>query len=250
MDSQHDDQHDEHQGPDSPPEGARATDNGGPAVGPQVIATDDPSINSEFAYLSDPKGDPDQAMVIEASTSRIRESHGSIIPRVYTGVVEHVRPPHERSDSGKRQQEGKKSGEEKGARTRPGTGRARQEGRGQTQAGPQARSRRIRRPRRGPAGPAGQAPSLTRILLFSGLVSLVFGMIGGWSYSYFFGSSQSDDQQGSDQGSGSSKKSDSSDKGSDKGSDSAVRFGLRQGVPQARPGVGAEDRRRGGREGR
>jgi hypothetical protein len=220
-DDQHDDRHDEHQEPDSssrtdsPPGGERAGGNGESAAGPVVVTATDPSINSEYAYLTDRVGDPDQAMVIEASTSRIRESHGAVIPRVYAGVVEHVPSPPERSS------DSDKPGDEKGrkgsngadahsGKDRPKPGQSLKKDQGAS--GGRGKDRRGRQAR---------APSMTRILLFSGLVSLACGMIGGAGYSHFFGSSRSDDQKGSgsSKDSGSNRKSDSSDSGSDMGSD-------------------------------
>jgi hypothetical protein len=209
---------------DSPQAGAQAAGNGEPTTGPQIITTTDPSIHSEYAYLTDQMADPDQAMVIEASTSRIRESHGSVIPRVYTGDVEHVRPPNERSsDSGKPQ------GDEKADRPRDDKEHKGSNGADAHSGKDGPRPRPSPRKDQGPSGGRGkdprgrpaQAPSLTRILLFSGLVSLVCGVIGGAGYSHFFGSSRSDDQKGSGSSkeSGSNKKSDSSDTGSDKGSE-------------------------------
>ncbi len=194
-----------------------------------MIATTDPSINSEYAYLTDQVSDPDQAMVIEASTSRIRESHGSVIPRVYTGVVEHVAPPHERADSGKRQRDEKsdKAGDEKGSKGSNGPDQ--RSGKNGHSRKNESKGGQDRKKAPGESGGKGkdqrgrqaQGPSLTKVLLFSGIVSLVCGVIGGAGYSYFSGSSKSDDQKGSgsSKDSGSSKKSDSSDSGSDKGSD-------------------------------
>jgi hypothetical protein len=45
--------------------------------------------------------------------------------------------------------------------------------------------------------PPANPPSMTKILLFAGLVALVCGMAGAWGMSYFMGPSKSDDQQAS-----------------------------------------------------
>jgi tetratricopeptide (TPR) repeat protein len=65
-----------------------------------------------------------------------------------------------------------------------------------------------------------QPPSLTRTLVFSGIVALICGVVGAWGYSYFFGSSSSGDEKTSGK-SGSSKGADSS-KGSDSGKGSGA----------------------------
>jgi len=60
-------------------------------------------------------------------------------------------------------------------------------------------------------GSAKQGPSLKKILLYSGLVALVCGVLGAFGYSYFFGGSgKSDDKKSSSKSSGSSKDSGSS----------------------------------------
>ena len=46
-------------------------------------------------------------------------------------------------------------------------------------------------------GQSVRAPSLTRILLFPGVVALVCGVAGAWGYWYFFGSAKSGDQKSS-----------------------------------------------------
>jgi tetratricopeptide (TPR) repeat protein len=62
-------------------------------------------------------------------------------------------------------------------------------------------------------GRSGQAPSLTRMLIYCGVMALVCGLVGAWAYSSFFGSGKSGDHKSS----GKDTKSDK-DSGPDKGS--------------------------------
>ncbi len=195
-------EHDEQQGTDPPQDGERATGNGGPEA-PQVIGTDAPLITKGPAYQSDWTSHPDRTMVVQ--TNRIREPNEAFNPNFVMVPIESDRSPPDRSGAGDGEGKVKYGEHEKGE---PGKGRKNQAGQEGDEAG--------KRPEQQRSQPA-QPPSLTRVLLFSGIVSLVCGVVGAWGYSYFFGSEKSGEQKSSGKSSGSSKGSRSSGSSSSSG---------------------------------
>src|SRR5262249_8115246 len=94
----------------------------------------------------------------------------------------------EKGQTGSEDNQGKKSGEDAG-----GPGKSSQQNKGDSP----------------------QTPSLMRILIYSGIVALVCGIIGAGGITYFFGGSRSEDEKGESSGSskgGSSKGGSSSSK--------------------------------------
>jgi hypothetical protein len=200
-------EHREPQGSESPQECGRATGKGKPEA-PQVIGTDAPLIALGPAYQSDWKSHPDRTMVIE--TSRIHETNDAYNPNFIMVPIE-TRPPS---------QDGHGAGNEEGKVTIGEQGKGRKSLAGQEGEAREAPpdSQRDRNDEGNKSGrrhemervqPA-QSPSLTRVLLYSGIMSLVCGIVGAWGYSYFFGPEKSGDQKSSGKSSGSSKGSESS----------------------------------------
>jgi tetratricopeptide (TPR) repeat protein len=190
---------------DAPPDRESTTGNGGPGEAPQVIETDDPIITSGPTPNPDWQGDPDQITVIE--TSRIRGPVEAINPNLVLVPVESA-PPRDKPSGRTREEKAQNHEGEKGRNDEGKKDSHRNE------SGAQGKNQ---------PGQTSQAPSLMRMLLYTGLVALVCGVAGAWGYSYFFGPSKSDDQKSSGKDSDSSKGSDagkdseSSDQKSDRG---------------------------------
>ena len=221
MSPQNHDEHEKHQGSDSSPGRASTTGDGGQAADPQVIGTNDPVMTSGPSYRSEWKEHPDSNMVIE--TSRIREPDEARTPDLVMVPVEYDPTPHNRSDAKDGKEKGDGNGKEKGRKDGERSDGHAKQGESKPEQGHHDRDESDDR-HGGDRGQPALAPSLTRILLFSGLVALVCGVVGAWGYSYFFGGkSKSEDQKqsssggkksggGSEQGkSGSGKKSKGSD---------------------------------------
>jgi hypothetical protein len=140
-------------------------------------------------------------MVIE--TSRVEQQGESSTSTPDLVPAEHAPPDHDRGSSG-----GKEEGKGRGRHDREEPGEhARKVG------APNERRHRDGSDKvqteSGDRGHLAQAPSLTRVLLYSGLVALVCGVVGGWGYSYFF-SSKSEGKEFSDKHANSKELSDSS----------------------------------------
>ncbi len=193
---------DPHQGSDPPRDGKYAAGDGGPEA-PQVIGTDAPLIASGPASRPDWADHPDRNLVVQ--TSRIREPNQAFTPNFIMVPVESGQPPRDRSGAGYGGERVDEGEQEKGPK-----GRAGPEAQGQkAQPGSRgdhngARDRSGERPQ-DERGRTAQAPSLTRIGLFSGIVALVCGIAGAWGYSYFFGPDKSKDQKSSGKESGAGK---------------------------------------------
>ena len=221
MEPRDDKEHEEHRGHDSPPEGEHATRNDDQSSSPQVIGTDDRAITPGPANDPDGISHPDRTMAIE--TSQIRGPDEAFNPHFVMVPIESDRPPRDRSGAGDGGKRANENGEEKGRKSQGGQdGHAQKdqsnpkEDRNDDQDGSGDRHEEKKR------GHSSQTPSLTRILLYSGLVALVCGIAGAWGYSYFFGSTKSGDQKSSGRDSNSGKDSDSNKKSdSSKSSDSS-----------------------------
>src|SRR4051794_2802158 len=210
MESPTNEEKDEPRSSGSPQESeqARGSGNGGPESGPKPIRTDDPLISSDPGSDSYAKAQSSGTTVIE--TSRIRGPNEAFNPNFVMVPIESPQPRPERS--------GNRDGSN--SRKRDEEDRGKSEGRHEEKH-----------------GRSSQAPSMTRILLYSGIVALICGMVGAFGYSYFFGSksgaksssgndsgssNSSSSSKGSDSGGGSGSSSDSSssnDSGSTKNSD-------------------------------
>jgi len=230
-------QPDEQPSSEPTPGGERENRNGGrPTAGPPAIETTDPLVRSGPASRSRQMIEPDGNMVIE--TNRIREPDAASTPTYVMVPVEIERSARSRSDAG------------------GGEGRAKERNSGKDREGhdnpsskdDESHSHQDRDHDRGESGErhtkdqgkASQPPSLTRILLYAGIVSLVCGVVGALGASYFFGSGKSSDQKSASKGSSSSGGSDS-DKGSDSsgGSDSGSGSGGGAGSkPRSGPSTG------------
>ena len=171
--------------------------------GAQVIGTDDPAIHSGPASRNEWEKEPNKTMVVE--TTRIREPDESRGPDVLMVPVKY------------------EGGSRPAPRGNDGDGESKASRRGDRY------DDRNRRDRDEDREDASEAPSLMMTLLFTGLVALVCGMVGAAAYSYFFGSSRSDDSQSSGQNAQSknstSSKSSSSQKSSGSGSGSMADSG-------------------------
>jgi tetratricopeptide (TPR) repeat protein len=187
----------ERQGSDSPSQSGHATGAAGPSASRQVVGTDDPDIMPGSSDNPDWINQPDQTMAIE--TSRIRGPNEAFHPNFVMVPIESKRPRDGSSESGDKGKGGDKGGGEQG-------------GKGPEKAGDRREDEKREK--------SSRAPSLTRVLLFSGIVSLVCGVVGAWGYSYFFGSSKSGDEKSSSKSSQSGKSSGGASKGSDSGKDS------------------------------
>jgi tetratricopeptide (TPR) repeat protein len=131
---------------------------GPPGARPQVIGTDDPAIATGSAPSPDWASGPDRPMVIE--TNRITESNGGANTKlVMVSVPTPIPSAPPRGDSGEPKEKPKNKGDE--------TANQKDKDKKHTT----------------------QGPSLTKILLYAGLVALVCGVAGAWAYSHFFGSS-------------------------------------------------------------
>ncbi len=198
MESPSNKEKDEPREPDSPRESEHARGEGRHQTGSQPIRTDDPLISSEPGSGSNARAHPSGTTIIE--TSRIRGPNEAFNPNFVMVPIESPQPREQRS--------GNENGGQSANERQKGNGRKGQDDEG----GSDDRHDKKH-------GQPSQAPSLTRILLYSGIVALVCGVVGAWGYSYFFGS-KSGDKSSSGNGSGSSQSS-SSSKGSDSGSDSS-----------------------------
>lgn len=198
--------HDENQGAESHPEHQPASGAGRSADAPLTIATDDPVITTPKTFNPDWAGDPDQTMSVK--TSQIRGPNEALNPNfvMVPVAVERPRP----GGSGHKGGEVDKS-EEKSRRKES------EEEVNDKRDEDEAKRDHDDSRERHDAQHANQAhgPSLTRTLLYAGVVALICGVVGAWGYSYFFGSKKQDDQKTSGKSSGSSKDSGSS---SDSGS--------------------------------
>jgi hypothetical protein len=228
MESPDHEEHVEHQASDSPPEGEQQTRHGGPAAVLPAIGTAEPLVRSGPAAISEQMNDPAGTMVIE--TNRIREPNAAFTPSFVMVPVEFDRPRHARSDTGDGGANGHESDENAKENQDKKGGKNGGPEEGNSKKKPDSHSRQDRNDDQGAShdhrsaaqGQSGHAPSLTRMLLFSGVVSLVCGLVGALGYSYFFGSGKSSDQKSSSKSSDSSKGSDSSgDSSSGSGSDSS-----------------------------
>ena len=185
-----------------------------------VIGTNDPGVASGPADRPEWKRHPDRTMVVE--TNRVRESDD---PRTPGAVI--VPFEYDRSDD-----EGQEGAEDEGAKS--GT---KENGKGQPDhhekpGGPGDR-------RKEGLGQPAQGASMTRVLLFSGLVALACGVAGAWGYMHFFGASKSGDQKSSDKSSGSGRGSESSDKGS--GSDSGDKSDSKKEPAEGKSSLAGKD---------
>ncbi len=213
MDSPKDDQDRERRASDAPPQDQPSTGKSGSGEGSQPITTGDPLISSEPLAGSPESGHPAETTTIE--TSRVRGPNEAFNPNFVVVPVEAPQPRQARSQasaggepSQQSQQKGQKSHEgkdEKGGQKKHNGKEGHDHERGRSD---------------GQHGHSGQ-PSLTRILIYAGIVALVCGIAGAWGYSYFFGPEKggkdsSGKSSASSGGSGSSSGSSSSD-GSDSG---------------------------------
>ncbi len=196
---------DPHPRSDSPRRGEDAPDDGVPAAAPQVVATDDPAVASGPVFPHGSGGPSERTTVIE--TSRIRGPGEAFNPNPVVVPVESSPPPRGRDGAG--------GGGGTAGNSDKAPSDAKREGKGGREGG----SDHLGKP-----GHPAQGPSLTRILLYSGVVALVCGVAGAWGYSYFFGSSKSGDEKSSGRESGSKKGSEShEDSGPGQDSDSSKR---------------------------
>lgn len=214
MESQNNEENDAPKASDSPQQGEPASERRGPETASKPIRTDDPLITSEAGPGSRSMAHPSGTTVIE--TSRIRGPNEGYSPNFVIVPVESPQPRQERSsdDGGDDKEQDRQKG--KGRKNQAGKNSSSKKGKdddGDDDNGGESGGHREAK-----HGQSGQAPSLTRILLYSGIVALVCGIAGAWGYSYFFGS-KSGDKSSSGNDSGSSKSSTSS-KGSDSGSSS------------------------------
>ncbi len=213
MEPQENKEHEDEQGSDSPHQGEPNTGNSAAAPGPPVIETDEPGWISQ----------PERTMAIE--TSRIRAPSATLNPNILIVPVESDGPQRDRSRAKNGGGKANEYGQEEGRNSEAG-----QAGNGTNDQSSPKKNHKEDQDGSGnrrdvPRGQSGQAPSLTRTLLFSGLVALVCGVVGAAGYSYLFGSSKSTEEKSAGKGSDSDKGSDSSKgsksgKGSDPGSNS------------------------------
>jgi tetratricopeptide (TPR) repeat protein len=201
-------QHPEDQTPEPSREGEQPGGNGVATEGNPPVKTDDPIVSSGPSYLSDWKRNPDSSMVIE--TSRIREPDHASQPALLMVPVEYGQKQRSNGRGKENGQKASKPGDQGVKKEAPRSEKAHQQGDGSDDS------------HGGGGGTPAKSPSLTRMLIYCGVLSLVCGIIGAAGYSYFFGSSKSDDKTSSGKKSDSSKGS-SSSKGSDagKGSDAS-----------------------------
>ncbi len=190
---------------DSPPQGDPEKGNNRSETGPRVIGTDDPVVQSGNAYPPDWKGQPDRSTVIE--TSRIRGAEAALNPHLIVVPVE---------SASNNAANGNASGNGRKDSSKP-NGNARNESSDQGKNDDEEGKKGSGDHAKNEHDKAGQPPiSMTRMLLYSGAVALVCGIVGSAGYSYFFGPSKSNDKTSSGKDSGSGKES-----GSDKDSDSS-----------------------------
>ena len=195
MESPNNEEKDEPRASESPQESehARGSGNGGPESGPKPIRTDDPLISSDPGSDSNARAQSSGTTVIE--TSRIRGPNEAFNPNFVMVPVETPQPRQARSGGGDDGNSKKEKSQSK---------KGQNDDENDSEEGHNKKH-----------GRSSQAPSMTRILLYSGIVALICGMVGAFGYSYFFGS-KSGDKSSSGNDSGSSKSS-SSSKGSDSG---------------------------------
>jgi tetratricopeptide (TPR) repeat protein len=170
---------------------------------PQVVGTNDPDIIPGAASNPDWIHDPDQTMAIE--TSRIRGPDEAFHPNFVLVPVE-----VERRDEGGNGKKAEKGQDRQGGEGHKDQGASVKKGGADSEGdGNKDQAKSGGKPGDEKHGKSSHAPSLARILVFSGIVALVCGVAGAWAYSSFFGSSKSGDQKSSGQGSESGKGSDS-----------------------------------------
>ncbi len=204
-----DKEHDQQQGADSASKGEHNTEQKAPTAGPQVIRTDDPVLTPAQKYNPDWINHPDRNMSIE--TSKIRASTEAFNPNYILVPIESDRPAQGQNGHARQGESGAKedkkggngNGDQKGGKGQGEKDQSEAKKDDQEKSGDQKDAKQ---------GQSSKAPSLTRTLIYAGVVALVCGIIGAAGYSYFFGS---DKGKSGDKSSGSSKKS-----GSSKGSDS------------------------------
>lgn len=218
--------HDEPHGSDSPSRGGYSPEESRPEA-PQVIETNAPLIASGPARVADWAGNPDGTMVVQ--TTRIREPNTAYTPSFVMVPVETENPRRDRSGEGQGHEKGK-AGEQAKNEKNAGSGKEKGTKSGQdSQHGQHDDGHGSNGHARNQKGRQSQSPSMMRILLLAGAVSLVCGVGGAFAYSHFFGSdrdrSGGQKSSGQDSGSGggsdsggSSGSSGSSESGSDAGS--------------------------------
>ncbi len=218
-----------------PEQGSESPRSRGPES-PQVIETTAPIITLGPAIQSDWASHPDRIMVVQ--TNRIREPNEAFNPNFVMVPIEPDRPSQDRSGGGNGEGKVKEGEQGKGEQGKGEQGKGEQGKGSKSQGGQEGDTKKARSPgkqdqnddQKGSGegakkwlGQSAQSPSLTRILLFAGVVSLVCGVVGAWGYSYFFGSDKSGDETSSSKGGsskGGSSKGGSSKGGSSKGGSS------------------------------
>jgi tetratricopeptide (TPR) repeat protein len=202
------------QGPDSSSAGDGATGTGVQRAGPQVIGTDDPAITPGPACPSTWMGQPEGTMSVE--TGRIRGPSEAFNPNIVLVPIASDRPRGDRAatqQSGKKQNENGNQNENKKQQEDGAEEGGKSHGEKKTHArNEQSRPAREHSENRDASAnvrdkegskPAHQ-PSNMRILLYSGIVSLICGIVGAAGYSYFFGKSSDEKSSGKSSDSGKS----------------------------------------------
>ncbi len=222
MEPHGDDERDENFGADPTSRGDGGKRGGGQAV----IGTDDPAINPGLRSPATWLGEPDQIMSIE--TSRIRGPSEAFNPNLVLVPVESARPQGDsngagqaakkKNDNGNDEVDGHdqdsigSSGKRSSERWAYGQGKKPADAEDERSESKHTSGDRSDSER----GTLSQKPSLFRVLLFSGLVSLVCGVIGAAGFSYLFGKSSDEKSSGKGRsGTGGSSKGADSSQGSD-----------------------------------
>lgn len=197
-----------------------------PVAGPEVIETTDPVVSSGPRQTAAWKDRPDSTVVVE--TNRIREPIAPHAPGVV--IVPYQEKPltqpsrgggdhreknqnkdkssdeddaeQEKDDDARSESKSRdrSSGKKDGLKAEKSNGKHREDAR-EKGGKPEYRSEDHDDDREDEDDAQHAAPSMTRILLFAGLVALVCGVAGAFGYSYFFGGKgKSDDQKQSASG--------------------------------------------------
>jgi hypothetical protein len=177
----------------------------GREIGQSEIETDDPT--TESARSREHRGEERPHQETTTAPSQVREtSEGRSHTRDMANVADSA-TDDDQERAGDRAEGG-------GQSKRPGREqhqeRARKEGEQRGKGDVSGRDKEGSEA--GDRGRPAQPPSMVRIALFSGLVALVCGAIGGWAYSSFFSSTKEDRRKSPDKHTAANEPSDSSTK--------------------------------------
>jgi hypothetical protein len=180
-------------------------------AGPSSVGTNDPATDPERSNGSPEDEHPDENTVIETTSVRQPGAASTFTPDA--AAAGYSRPDHDHGSAGDRE-----GGEGRARHDREEPGEHARKGGAHDE---KRHGRDTGRNGSGARGHLARAPSLTRVLLYSGLVALVCGG-GGWGYAVFFspkpeGKESSDKHANSKESSGPSAQK-SAGAGSGKGS--------------------------------